>query len=47
MNKTIFDEISDNFPKMTNTEIRNSLALFNFKSDDVVQYVQFLLIVFL
>lgn len=35
MDKTIFNEISDNFPKMTNTEIRNSLALFNFKGDDV------------
>lgn len=34
MDKTIFNEISDNFPKMTNTEIRNSLALFNFKGDD-------------
>ena len=35
LNKTIFDEISDNFPNMTNTEIRNSLALFNFKGEDV------------
>lgn len=42
MNKTIFDEISDNFPKMTNTEIRNSLALFNFKSDDVFKEISLL-----
>lgn len=42
MNKTIFNEISDNFPKMTNTEIRNSLALFNFKGDDVFKEISLL-----
>lgn len=42
MNKTIFDEISDNYPKMTNTEIRNSLALFNFKSEDVFKEISLL-----
>ena len=42
MDKTIFNEISDNFPKMTNTEIRNSLALFNFKGDDVFKDISLL-----
>lgn len=42
MHNTIFNEISDNFPKMTNTEIRNSLALFNFKGDDVFKEIALL-----
>lgn len=42
MDKTIFNEISDDFPKMTNTEIRNSLALFNFKGDDVFKEISLL-----
>ena len=42
MDKTIFNEISDNFPKMTNTEIRNSLALSNFKGDDVFKEISLL-----
>ncbi|MDU4248636.1 MAG: ABC-F family ATP-binding cassette domain-containing protein [Thomasclavelia ramosa] len=42
MDKTIFNEISDNFSKMTNTEIRNSLALFNFKGDDVFKEISLL-----
>ncbi len=33
--KTVFDEIYDAYPKMTVTEIRNSLAAFLFKGDDV------------
>lgn len=33
--KTIFDEVSDAYPKMTNTEIRNALAAFLFRGDDV------------
>ena len=33
--KTIFKEISDAFPKMTNHEIRSTLAMFNFRGDDV------------
>lgn len=28
MEKTIFDEISDDYPTLTNTEIRNVLAAF-------------------
>lgn len=42
MHNTIFNEISDNFPKMTNTELRNSLALFNFKGDDVFKEISLL-----
>ena len=33
--KTIFEEIADNFPSMTNTEIRSTLARLLFKNDDV------------
>ncbi len=34
-NKTIFEEMADSFPAMTNTEIRSTLARFLFKNDDV------------
>ncbi len=33
--KTIFDEISDTYPKLTQTEIRNVLAAFLFTGDEV------------
>ena len=33
--KTIFEELADSFPAMTNTEIRSTLARFLFKNDDV------------
>lgn len=33
--KTIFEEMADSFPAMTNTEIRSTLARFLFKNDDV------------
>ncbi len=33
--KTVFEEISDIFPSMTNTEIRSTLARLLFKNDDV------------
>ena len=33
--KTIFDDVYDTFPKLTQTEIRNALAVFLFKGDDV------------
>ena len=33
--KTVFEEMSDSFPAMTNTEIRSTLARFLFKNDDV------------
>ena len=37
MEKTIFQEISDAYPYLTNTEIRNVLAAFLFTNDDVFQ----------
>ena len=37
MEKTIFQEISDAYPHLTNTEIRNVLAAFLFTNDDVFQ----------
>ena len=33
--KTVFEEIADTFPSMTNTEIRSTLARLLFKNDDV------------
>ncbi len=39
MEKTIFDEISDAYPKLTNTEIRNMLAAFLFTGDDVFKRI--------
>ena len=38
-NNSLFDEISNEFPKMTNTEIRNLLAAFLFTGDDVFQKI--------
>lgn len=35
MDKTIFEEISDDYPYLTTTEIRNVLAAFLFTGDDV------------
>ena len=40
MNKTIFDEISDDYPTLTNTQIRNTLAAFLFTGDDVYKLIQ-------
>lgn len=40
MDKTIFDEISDDYPDMTNTKIRNVLAAFLFTGDDVYKYIR-------
>ncbi len=39
MEKTIFQEIQDDYPKLTNTEIRNLLAAFLFTGDDVFKLV--------
>lgn len=39
MDKTLFDEISDTYPELTNTEIRNILAAFLFTGDDVFKLV--------
>ena len=33
--KTIFDEISDDYPSLNNTQIRNTLAAFQFTGDEV------------
>lgn len=38
--KTLFDELGDEFPAMTNTEIRNLLAAFLFTGDDVFKQVR-------
>ena len=38
--KTIFDEISDTWPSMTHTRIRNVLAAFLFTGDDVFKYIR-------
>lgn len=37
--KTIFEEISDSLPKLDNTTIRNALAAFLFKGDDVFKKI--------
>ena len=37
--KTIFDEISDDYPAMTNTEIRTKLAAFLFTGEDVFKRI--------
>ncbi len=39
MEKTIFDEISEDYPSLTNTEIRNMLAAFLFTGDDVFKLI--------
>ena len=40
MEKTLFEEISDTYPNMNNTEIRNVLAAFLFTGDDVYKRIQ-------
>lgn len=40
MEKTLFDEISDEYPTLTNTEIRNVLAAFLFTGDDVFKRIR-------
>lgn len=39
MEKTIFQEISDTYPTLTETEIRNMLAAFLFTGDDVFKVI--------
>ena len=39
LNKTIFDEISDTYPDLTVTQIRNVLAAFVFTGDDVFKTI--------
>jgi ATPase components of ABC transporters with duplicated ATPase domains len=38
--KTLFEELSDTYPNMSNTEIRNVLAAFLFTNDDVFKRIQ-------
>lgn len=38
--KTIFDEISDDYPSLNNTQIRNTLAAFQFTGDEVFQEIR-------
>lgn len=40
--KTILDEVWDDFPTLTTTEIRNALAAFLFKGDDVFKEIHLL-----
>lgn len=40
MEKTVFEEIQDAYPHMTNTEVRNLLAAFLFTDDDVFKQVK-------
>ena len=37
--KTIFDEISDDYPMLNNTQIRNTLAAFQFTGDEVFKEI--------
>ncbi len=39
MDKTLFEEISDAYPHLTNTKIRNTLAAFLFTDDDVFKKI--------
>lgn len=39
MDKTIFDEISDDYPTLTNTQIRKTLAAFLFTGDEVFKQI--------
>lgn len=39
MEKTLFEEISDEYPTLNNTEIRNTLAAFLFTGDDVFKRI--------
>lgn len=38
--KNIFAEISDDYPSLTNTQIRNTLAAFQFTGDDVYKLIK-------
>ena len=40
MDKTLFEEIQDTYPHMTNTEVRNLLAAFLFTEDDVFKQIK-------
>lgn len=40
MEKTIFDEIADDYPNLNNTKVRNVLAAFLFTDDDVYKCIE-------
>ncbi len=40
MDKTLFDEISDDYPTLNNTKIRNTLAAFLFTGEDVFKTIK-------
>ena len=40
MDKTLFEEISDDYPTLNNTEIRNTLAAFLFTGEDVFKQIK-------
>ncbi|MGN0182041.1 MAG: ABC-F family ATP-binding cassette domain-containing protein [Candidatus Ornithomonoglobus sp.] len=40
MEKTVFDELHDTYPMMNNTQIRNALAVFLFKGEDVFKEIK-------
>jgi ATP-binding cassette subfamily F protein 3 len=40
MDKTVFEELSDAYPTLTNTKIRNVLAAFLFTGDDVFKQIK-------
>ena len=40
MEKTIFDEIADDYPDLNNTKVRNVLAAFLFTDDDVYKRIE-------
>ena len=39
MIRPFFDEISDDYPDLTNTQIRNTLAAFQFTGDEVFKEI--------
>lgn len=39
MKNTIFDEISDSYPRLSNTQIRSALGVFLFRGDDVFKEI--------
>ena len=40
MDKTLFEEISDAYPNLTNTQVRNTLAAFLFTAEDVFKRIK-------
>lgn len=40
MDNTVFDEIYDDYPTLTHTEIRNALAVFLFRGEDVFKEIK-------